>query len=73
MDRSQQFMVATHTILDGGAPQTTQHVLRYAFPQGVDLVAELAGLRLVERTAGWRKERFTALGPRHVSLFERAE
>ncbi|PWI16989.1 class I SAM-dependent methyltransferase [Streptomyces sp. Act143] len=73
VDRSQQLMVATHTILDGGAPQTTQHVLRYAFPQEIDLLAELAGLRLVERTAGWRKEPFTALSPRHVSVFERAE
>ncbi|MDU0301745.1 class I SAM-dependent methyltransferase [Streptomyces sp. PAL114] len=73
VDRSQQIMVATHTILDGGAPETTQHVLRYAFPLEIDLLAELAGLRLVERWAGWHKEPFTATSPRHVSVYERAE
>ncbi|MFJ4002680.1 class I SAM-dependent methyltransferase [Streptomyces sp. NPDC090023] len=73
VDRSQQLMVATHTILDGGAPQTTQHVLRYAFPLEIDLIAELAGLRLVERRAGWHKEPFTAISPRHVSVYERAK
>lgn len=71
VDRSQQFMVATHTIVDGGSPETTQHVLRYAFPLEIDLLAELAGLKFVERWGGWHQQPYTAISSRHVSVYER--
>ncbi|NGO43245.1 class I SAM-dependent methyltransferase [Streptomyces sp. YC419] len=70
IDRSRQLLIGNHTILDGGPPATTQHVLRYAFPYELDLLAELAGLRLVERFGGWRREPYTAASPRHVSVYE---
>ncbi|MCX4909694.1 bifunctional 2-polyprenyl-6-hydroxyphenol methylase/3-demethylubiquinol 3-O-methyltransferase UbiG [Streptomyces sp. NBC_00878] len=72
VDRSRQLLVGTHTIIDGGPPSTTQHVLRYAFPYELDLLAELAGLKLVERWGGWCREPFTHGSPRHVSVFEPA-
>jgi ubiquinone/menaquinone biosynthesis C-methylase UbiE len=72
VDRSRQLLVGIHTILDGGPPATTQHVLRYAFPYELDLLAELAGLRLVERWAGWRREPHTHGSSRHVSVYESA-
>ncbi|MFJ2816623.1 class I SAM-dependent methyltransferase [Streptomyces sp. NPDC087294] len=71
VDRSQQLMVATHTIVDGGPPETTQHVLRYAFPLEIDLLAELSGLKLVERWGGWHQQPYMASSPRHVSVYER--
>ncbi|MGX4692306.1 class I SAM-dependent methyltransferase [Streptomyces sp. JNUCC 63] len=71
VDRSQQLMVATHTIVDGGPPETTQHVLRYAFPLEIDLLAEMAGLKFVERWGGWHQQPYTAISPRHVSVYER--
>ena len=71
VDRAQQLMVATHTIVDGGAPQTTQHVIRYAFPFEIDALAELAGLKLVERWSGWHQQPYTAISPRHISVYER--
>ncbi|MER7746941.1 class I SAM-dependent methyltransferase [Streptomyces bacillaris] len=72
VDRSRQLMMATHTIVDGGPPETTHHVIRYAFPLEIDLLAELAGLRLVARYDGWGKGPFTSASARHISVYERA-
>ena len=46
--------------------------LRYAWPAELDLMARLAGLRLQDRWAGWRREPFTALSPSHVSVYEKS-
>jgi len=45
--------------------------LRYAWPSELDLMAELAGLRLRERWGDWNRERFTGDG-KHVSVYERS-
>ncbi|MGW3322696.1 class I SAM-dependent methyltransferase [Streptomyces virginiae] len=71
VDRSQQFMLSTHTIIDGGAPETREHLLRYAFPFEIDLLAELSGLRLVERAEDWAGTPYTSSSLRHVSVYER--
>ncbi len=46
-------------------------VLRYAWPAELDLMARLAGLRLRERWAGWRREPFTSTSGSHVSVYGR--
>lgn len=71
VDRSQQLMLGTHTIIDGGPPQTREHVLRYAFPFEIDLLAELSGLRFVDRWEDWTGSTYTASSLRHVSVYER--
>ncbi|MFC7813415.1 class I SAM-dependent methyltransferase [Streptomyces sp. NPDC057367] len=73
VDRAHQLMYGTHTIVDGGRPETKHHVLRYAFPFELDLLAELAGLRLVDRWEDWERNPYTARSPRHVSVYERAD
>jgi SAM-dependent methyltransferase len=45
--------------------------VRYAWPSELDLMAQLAGLRLEYRWGGWRREPFTAASPRHVSVWVR--
>ena len=45
--------------------------LRYAWPAELDLMAQLAGLRLSERWAGWHREPFTAASGAHVSVYGR--
>ena len=45
--------------------------LRYAWPSELDLMAQLAGLRLRERWGGWRQEPFTDTSADHVSVYER--
>ena len=45
--------------------------IRYAFPSELDLMAQLAGLRLRERFGGWEREPFTERSGQHVSVYER--
>jgi len=44
-------------------------VLHYAAPAELDDLASAAGLRLVERHAGWRGEPFTPSSDAHVSIY----
>ncbi|BCB83520.1 class I SAM-dependent methyltransferase [Phytohabitans suffuscus] len=73
VDRAQQLMVGAHTILDGGKPETVQHVLRYAFPFELDLLAEACGLQLEHRWGGFAREPFGPTSHRHVSVYSGAD
>jgi SAM-dependent methyltransferase len=42
---------------------------RYVWPAELDLMARIAGLRLRDRWAGWRREPFTADSRSHVSIY----
>ncbi len=44
---------------------------RYVWPSELDLMAELAGMRLRERWGGWRREPFTSDSDKHVSVWEK--
>lgn len=56
---------------DGGGISMFPVELRYIWPSELDLMAELAGLRLRERWGGWKREPFDATGW-CVSVFEPA-
>lgn len=43
---------------------------RYASPAELDLMAELAGLRLCARYSGWDRSPFTSRSTRHVSVYD---
>ncbi|MDP8932473.1 MAG: class I SAM-dependent methyltransferase [Actinomycetota bacterium] len=43
--------------------------IRYSWPSELDLMAQLAGLQLVERWANWQQEPFTVAHPRHISIY----
>jgi hypothetical protein len=45
--------------------------IRYAWPSELDLMAQLAGLRLRHRWSGGRREPFTAASQRHISVYGR--
>ena len=44
---------------------------RYVWPSELDLMAQLVGLRLRDRWAGWNREPFAADSTTHVSIFEK--
>jgi SAM-dependent methyltransferase len=44
---------------------------RYAWPSELDLMAQLAGLILVERWGDWTREPFTSESRKHVSIWEK--
>jgi SAM-dependent methyltransferase len=67
-----QQRVASQRIVVG--PQGMQQFsveIRYVWPSELDLMAQLAGLRLRERWADWQRGAFTGSGA-HVSIYERA-
>ena len=43
--------------------------IRYAFPAELDLMAELAGLRLEHRWSDWNRAPFTDASTGHVSVW----
>jgi SAM-dependent methyltransferase len=46
---------------------------RYVWPAELDLMAQLAGMELRERLAGWKHEPFTGESRQHVSVWEKVE
>ena len=66
-----QRLSGRHYHLDDGRVQPSPIEMRYAWPAELDLMARLAGMRLQDRWAGWRREPFTALSPSHVSVYEK--
>jgi len=45
--------------------------IRYAWPSELDLMAELAGLKLNERWGGWDKQAYTSSSAFHISVYEK--
>ncbi len=41
------------------------------WPSELDLMAQMAGMELHERWAGWKREPFTSESTRHVSVWEK--
>jgi SAM-dependent methyltransferase len=62
-----------HVLLSEGGIRLYPGALRYAWPSELDLMARLAGLRLRERWAGWRREPFGPDSGLHVSVYEHAQ
>ena len=52
-----------------GTIEKSSGPFRYVWPAELDLMAQLAGLELRERWAGWRREPFTNESTSHVSVW----
>jgi SAM-dependent methyltransferase len=59
-----------HVVITEGGARLFPVEVRYAWPSELDLMAQLAGLRLRSRWGGWRREEFTAGSEKHVSVYE---
>ena len=53
------------------AAEKSSGPFRYVWPAELDLMAELAGMRLVERWSGWKREPFAADSRQHVSIWRK--
>ena len=56
---------------DGRRVQLFPVAMRYCWPSELNLMAELAGLRLRERYADWSRAPFDSASRGHVSVYER--
>jgi SAM-dependent methyltransferase len=68
-----QTVVSTHVMLTESGSRLFPVRLRYAWPSELDLMAQLAGMRLRERWGGWHREPFTDESVKHVSVYEIAD
>lgn len=66
---SAQVVRSTDVVLDGTGTRLLPVTVRYAWPSELDLMAALAGLRLVERYGSWAEDPFTASSRGHVSVY----
>jgi SAM-dependent methyltransferase len=67
-DVATQGLTSHHFWSDG---HTEQYPGRYVWPSELDLMAQLAGMRLRERWGGWKREPFASDSDKHVSVWER--
>jgi SAM-dependent methyltransferase len=71
-DPVQQLIYSQHVAWTESGARFYPVRLRYIWPSELDLMARLAGLKLVERWSDWDKSPFTSDSGKLISLFSRA-
>jgi SAM-dependent methyltransferase len=71
IDVATQQMSSNYVSVIDGRGEYTSIPFRYAWPAELDLMAQMAGLRLRERWEGWNREPFTSESRQHVSIWEK--
>lgn len=67
-----QRVTSQHVVLGDAGLELYPVDVRYAWPAELDLMAQLAGLRLRERWDNWQRGRFSGGSGKHVSIYERS-
>jgi len=70
-DVANQGLISHHFEIRDGQVEKSSGPFRYVWPSELDLMAELAGMRLRERWSGWGREPFTSESRQHVSVWEK--
>lgn len=71
-DVSNQGLTSHHFEVRDGKIKKSSGPFRYVWPAELDLMAEMAGMRLRERWSGWKREPFTSDSRQHVSVWEKS-
>jgi SAM-dependent methyltransferase len=70
-DVARQGLTSHHFAIVDGKLDRFSVPFRYAWPAELDLMAQLAGMRLRDRWNGWKREPFTSESRKHVSIWEK--
>jgi hypothetical protein len=70
-DVATQALTSHHFRIVDGRVESLSIPFRYAWPSELDLMAQLAGMKLRERWSGWKREPFTSDSRKHVSVWEK--
>jgi hypothetical protein len=65
-----QAMSSNYVDVDGDSGSFWSIPFRYVWPAELDLMAQLAGMRLRDRWGGWTREPFTGDSEKHVSVWQ---
>jgi SAM-dependent methyltransferase len=71
VDVATQGLTSHHFEIVDGRVERLSIPFRYAWPSELDLMAQLAGMRLRDRRSGWKREPFTSDSRKHVSVWEK--
>jgi SAM-dependent methyltransferase len=71
-DVATQGLTSHHLELVDGRLERLSVPFRYVWPSELDLMAQFAGMRLRERSSGWKREPFTSESRKHVSVWEKS-
>ena len=66
-----QRVISQKVVITDGNVRLYPVQIRYAWPSEIDLMAQLAGLRLRERWGSWKKDPFDSESGKHISVYER--
>ena len=69
-DVARQGLVSHHYWIVGDNVEVFSPPFRYVWPSELDLMAQLAGMKLRKRWGGWNREPFTSESTKHVSVWE---
>ena len=70
VDKVEQIAAIGQTYMRSGELRKTPEISRYSWPAELDLMARIAGMRLVERYEDWFGSPFHHRSARHVSVYE---
>jgi SAM-dependent methyltransferase len=70
-DVATQGLISHHLQTVDGKLERFSVPFRYVWPAELDLMAQLAGMTLRDRWAGWKREPFTNESRQHVSVWEK--
>jgi hypothetical protein len=70
-DVATQAMSSNYVTVEDGRGEYRSIPFRYVWPSELDLMAQMAGLRLRDRWDGWTGRPFTSESRQHVSLWEK--
>lgn len=70
-DLARQGLISHHYYFAGDRADVSSLPFRYVWPAELDLMARIAGMRLLERWADWRRTPFTSESRQHVSVWQR--
>lgn len=71
VDLVNQISVSHHYFIDGDRVRTQSAAFRYVWPSELDLMAQLAGMKLESRWANWQRAPFTGDSSSHVSVWRK--
>jgi SAM-dependent methyltransferase len=71
IDLVAQQAMSHHFVADGSGVREVRTPFRYVWPSELDLMAQLAGMSLRDRWAGWDRSPFTGESTSHVSVWEK--
>ena len=69
-DPATQRVVSQKVVITDGSVRLYPVQIRYCWPSELDLMAQLAGLKLRERWSNWKREPFTSDSGQHISIYE---